>query len=71
MAEKKGKKLRRCSKYKAYYTAQYAVTYKNKRRKINREIQRLKNMDGTEYERAIDLREQELKNLDAKYMRLK
>jgi hypothetical protein len=63
---------------KLMYATQFDVTYKNKRRNIQREIETLKSRplslkwakhhEYKDYTRAIDLREQELKNLDAKYM---
>jgi hypothetical protein len=69
---------RQSQRNKVYYAAQYDVTYKNKRRNIQREIETLKSRplslkwakhhEYKDYTRAIDLREQELKNLDAQYM---
>lgn len=38
MAEKKGKKLRRCAKQSGYYKVQFNRTYANKKRRMARHI---------------------------------
>lgn len=52
--ERKGKKLRRCTKLKSYYSAQYGRTESNKLRKMRRHLKRNPS-DAQNLERYVEL----------------